>query len=91
VQQARAIPPGGYANLCAALRDADMRPQLGRIDKPTLVIGSTSDVSPLDKTSHWSAAIATAELHIIEDAGHLSNLDQPSAFTKKISDFVRQG
>ncbi|MDB5953259.1 MAG: 3-oxoadipate enol-lactonase [Massilia sp.] len=91
VQQARAIPPQGYANLCAALRDADMRVQLGRIDKPTLVIGSTADVSPLDKTSHWSGAIASAKLHIIEDAGHLSNLDQPSAFTKKISDFFRQG
>jgi 3-oxoadipate enol-lactonase len=91
VRQARAIPPQGYANLCAALRDADMRPQLGRIDKPTLVIGSTADVSPLDKTSHWSAAIAGAEFQVIEDAGHLSNLDQPIVFTKKISGFLRQG
>jgi 3-oxoadipate enol-lactonase len=91
LQQARAIPAQGYANLCAALRDADMRPALGRIDKPTMVIASTADVSPLDNTAHWSAAIATAELHIIEDAGHLSNLDQPAAFTKKIGEFFGQG
>jgi 3-oxoadipate enol-lactonase len=91
VSHARAIPVQGYVNLCAALRDADMRPELVRIDKPALVIASTADVTPLDKTIHWSSALANAQLHTIDNAGHLSNLDQPAAFTEKISAFFGQG
>jgi 3-oxoadipate enol-lactonase len=91
VSHARAIPVQGYVNLCAALRDADMRPELARIDTPALVIASTADVAPLDKMSHWSSAIASAQLHTIDNAGHLSNLDQPAEFTEKISAFFGQG
>jgi 3-oxoadipate enol-lactonase len=90
VQQAREIPPQGYANLCAALRDADMRNELNRIEKPTMVIGSSGDVTSPEQIRGLAGAIKNAELRMIEDAGHLSNVDQPAVFTRLIKEFFEQ-
>ena len=40
-----ATNPVGYANCCAAIRDMDLTPLLGRIKVPTLVISGDRDVS----------------------------------------------
>ena len=40
-----ATNPVGYAGCCAAIRDMDHRPLLGRIQAPTLVIGGDQDLS----------------------------------------------
>lgn len=73
--------PGGYAGCCAALRDADLTPDLGRIAAPTLVIGGALDVStPPDQAAALAAGIPGAQLTVLP-AAHLSNLEQPDAFT----------
>jgi 3-oxoadipate enol-lactonase len=85
VEQVRAAllagPAAGYAGCCAALRDADLTPQVGRIAAPTLVLGGEVDVSTTpDQVAVLAAAIPGARLAILP-AGHLSNLERPAAFT----------
>jgi 3-oxoadipate enol-lactonase len=75
-----ATSAGGYAGCCAALRDADLRGDVGRIAAPTLVIGGTLDVStPPEQTRALAAAIPGAR-HLELDAAHLSNVERPEAF-----------
>ncbi|MDO9607918.1 MAG: 3-oxoadipate enol-lactonase [Brevundimonas sp.] len=76
-----ATPAHGYIGCCAALRDADLSEAVAAINSPTLVIGGASDVStPPVQTQALADAIPGAR-HIVLDAAHLSNLEQPDAFT----------
>lgn len=76
-----ANPAHGYAGSCAALRDADLTPELGRIGAPTLVIAGELDVStPPAQAAALAQAIPGARL-VVVPAAHLSNLEQPAAFT----------
>jgi 3-oxoadipate enol-lactonase len=73
--------PRGYAGCCAALRDADFRAPVGGIASPTLVIGGALDVStPPADAEALARAIPGAGLTILNSA-HLSNIEQPEAFT----------
>ncbi len=83
-----ACSPVGYAGACAALRDADLTPAIAAISNPTLVIGGALDVStPPSSTQAIAAAIPGAR-HVVLDAAHLSNLEQPAAFTAALEDFL---
>lgn len=76
--------PEGYAGCCAVLRDTDFTGQLGAIALPTIVVGGTLDVpTPLSQAKELAQAIPGARLIALE-AGHLSNIEQPEAFTAAI-------
>ncbi len=81
--------PKGYAACCAALRDADTRPSLIKIPVPTLVIGSEKDPStPWEGNGSVLARdIPNAKAFRLQTA-HLSNLEQPRAFTTAVLDFL---
>jgi 3-oxoadipate enol-lactonase len=84
-----ATVPSGYAGCCAAIRDMDMRPYLSLIRTKTLVIGGTKDpATPPDHTHALSEAIPHANCVMLE-AAHLSNLEQPTAFTAALLDYLR--
>jgi 3-oxoadipate enol-lactonase len=56
---------------------------------PTLIICGREDmVTPFAQSESMHTEIAHSVLHIIEKAGHLSNLEQPKMFNKAIEDFV---
>jgi 3-oxoadipate enol-lactonase len=81
--------PQGYAACCAALRDADARISLSKISAPTLVIGGDEDPStPWEGNGAILARdIPNAKaLHL--QTAHLSNLEQPEAFTTAVLDFL---
>lgn len=83
-----ATPAQGYAGCCAALRDADLSPEVGRIAAPTLVIGGQDDVStPVAQARALAAAIAGARLAILP-AAHLSNIECPDAFTQALANHL---
>ncbi|WP_449253329.1 3-oxoadipate enol-lactonase [Brevundimonas naejangsanensis] len=83
-----ATPDQGYIGACAALRDADLTQAVGAIAVPTLVIGGRLDVStPPDQTEALADAIPGAR-HIVLDAAHLSNIEQPRAFTEAVATFL---
>lgn len=84
-----ATDPKGYAACCAALRDVDTRALLSKIFVPTLVIGGDKDPStPWEGNGSTLARdIPRAKAFHLQTA-HLSNLEQPQAFTSAVLDFL---
>jgi 3-oxoadipate enol-lactonase len=83
--------PAGYVQCCAAIRDADFRDALGAIATPTLVLSGTGDVATTHDDGRFLAArIADAQFASI-DAAHLSNYEQPAAFTAALLAFLDAG
>ena len=81
------VQPEGYAANCAAVRDADLRTLISRIQSRTLVIYGTYDPA-------ISVADAQFLIEQIPDAkgvelkcSHLSNVEQSEAFTRALSEF----
>ena len=71
-----------------ALR-ADSTDLLTGITCPTLVIVGEQDVlTPPDVARKYAAQIPNAQLVVIPQAGHLSNVEQPEAFIQAISSFL---
>ncbi len=73
-----------------ALRD-DATDLLAGITCPTLVIVGEQDVvTPPDIAREYVAQIPNAQLVVIPQAGHLSNMEQPEAFIEAIRGFLRE-
>jgi pimeloyl-ACP methyl ester carboxylesterase len=68
--------------------EMDTRTLLTTIDVATLVLWGDDDRrSPMHIAEQLSAAIPRAELVIIPNAGHLSNMEQPEAFNAHVRRF----
>jgi pimeloyl-ACP methyl ester carboxylesterase len=53
------------------------------------VIGGGADVAVPRQQSEWlHGEIDGSRLEIIEDAGHLSNVDRPEEFNRVVDDFL---
>jgi len=84
----RACSPTGYAGCCAALRDADLRANLHRIEAPALVIvGADDGATPPAAGRAIREHVAAAELLAL-DAAHLANVERPDAFTAGVLAFL---
>lgn len=71
-----------------ALR-ADSRPSLAAIAVPTLVlVGEEDEITPLAEAEALAAAIVGARLARIPEAGHLANLENPSAVNAAVLAFL---
>jgi len=94
VQSIRAVllgaDPQGYLRCCAALRDMDYRPLLGKIKVPTLVIGGDRDPStPWTENGEVLAKGIAGARSLVLPAAHLSNLARPHSFTTTLIEFVQ--
>ena len=69
-----------------ALRDrSDSTEILSEIEVPTLVIVGAEDiVTPPALSEAMAKALPEATLEVIPEAGHLSNMEQPAAFTAAV-------
>jgi 3-oxoadipate enol-lactonase len=83
----RATPVSGFIGCSGALAGFDFRPGLGKIACPTLVVVGTKDAM-LAGSREAQASIPGSRLVEIPDAGHLSNLDDPDAYTRALEDFL---
>jgi pimeloyl-ACP methyl ester carboxylesterase len=84
----RATPFKGFAGCAEALSNYDLRPGLPGISHPTLLIVGTKDAT-LAGIKQIKDAVPGASLVELDGAGHLSNLEQPTAFTRAIRDFIK--
>lgn len=83
-----ASDPQGYAGCCAAIRDMDQRPTANLITPPVLVIAGTHDPSTSVADGLWLAnTVQNGRLAEI-DAAHLSNVEQPDAFSHAVLAFL---
>jgi len=55
------------------------------------VVGAALDLAiPPVHSEALAAGLPNAELHIIANAGHLANLEQPEAFNACLLDFLKR-
>lgn len=85
-----ASPKDGYLACCEALKTLDQRALLPKITNPTLVIAGRHDpATTLAAGEFIRSQIPKASLTIL-DAAHISNVEQPHAFTDAVIGFVTQ-
>ena len=85
-----ATPVEGYLAACEALSTLDQRALLPDIKSPTLVIAGRQDMAtPLAAGEFIRSQIPGASLTIL-DAAHISNVEQPHAFTDAVVGFLTQ-
>jgi 3-oxoadipate enol-lactonase len=83
-----ACSPDGYAGCCEALRAADLREEVARIQAATLVVAGTRDTAtPPALAEFLRDRIPDARVLVLE-AAHLSNVEQPEAFNAAVIDFL---
>jgi 3-oxoadipate enol-lactonase/4-carboxymuconolactone decarboxylase len=82
VQMVRTTDPGCYIAACEALASFDIRPELGRIGVPTLVLAGAEDqVTPAADARVLVAGIPDARLALVPGTSHLAPVEQPTAVT----------
>ena len=80
-----ATPPAGYAACCEVVATTDLRPSLGAVGAPTLVIAGAEDPAvPLERAEELAQGIAGARLAVVEAAAHLANVERPDEVTALI-------
>lgn len=80
--------PEGYAANAIAIREMDQREAIGRIDLPTLVIAGRHDGSTPPELGRSIAQCIHGARYVELDAAHLSNWEQPGAFTVALMAFL---
>ncbi|MFF1281426.1 4-carboxymuconolactone decarboxylase [Streptomyces sp. NPDC058299] len=82
VQMVRTTDPGCYIAACEALAGFDVRPELGRVGVPTLVlVGADDRVTGPAEARTLVAGIPDARLAVVPGASHLVPVEQPAAVT----------
>ena len=88
-QMFTATNPAGYIACVEAIRDMDFRGSNPRITTPTLVIvGKQDPATPPSAGEAIAQQIKDAKL-VALDAAHISNVEQPKAFTEAVLNFLQ--
>jgi pimeloyl-ACP methyl ester carboxylesterase len=83
-----AFHPVGFRLMSRSSAEMDTRVLLSRIDVRTLLLWGEGDRrSPISIATELHAAIPAAELVVIPNAGHVSNMEQPDAFNAHVRRF----
>ena len=67
----------------------DLRSGAGTVTRPVLFIVGEKDGTTPAITRQMHQAVAGSQFVELPGAGHISNLDQPDAFTRAVSDFLK--
>ncbi len=68
--------------------DARIIESLPGISVPTLIVVGENDTPFLAGSDYMASKIPGAEKHVIPDAGHAANMDQPARFNEIVLDFL---
>ncbi|NYT44325.1 alpha/beta fold hydrolase [Alcaligenaceae bacterium] len=81
----------GFTQCCRALMKLGLTEQLPTIQAPTLVIAGRQDpTTTVVGAQIIAAGIPAARLEVIENAAHISNIEQPQIFGGLLLDFLAQ-
>jgi 3-oxoadipate enol-lactonase len=87
----RGTPVSGYAGCCHAIPKINLTQRLKEITCPSLVVVGEQDAgTPVEMAREIHAAMPGSELVIIPSASHLSNMEQPAAFTRALATFLNK-
>jgi pimeloyl-ACP methyl ester carboxylesterase len=83
-------PDGAAAALTAMAERDDQTSFISQIRSPTLIVCGRHDViTPLADSEFMHHEISGSQLVVIEEAGHVSNLEQPKQFNRALREFLR--
>jgi 3-oxoadipate enol-lactonase len=85
-----ATPVDGYIASCEALSTLDQRDLLPNIKAPTLIIAGRHDTSTTIADGEFMRSRIPGASMTILDAAHISNIEQPHAFTDAVIGFLTQ-
>lgn len=81
---------GGYADTCAAIRDADFTGSVSAIKVPVLAIGGDQDgATPPDLVRSTAEMIAGARFELLAPCGHIPCVEQPERMAELLTEFVQ--
>jgi 3-oxoadipate enol-lactonase len=81
--------PEVFRAACAALAELDLRPQLGQVKVPVLVlVGEHDEATPPPMSHELAAGLPQARLKIISGCAHVPQLQSPGMFLDAIGDFL---
>ena len=84
------VRPASFERELNIMVEADLSDLLPAIAVPTLLIWGRHDArSPLDVARQFEEGIPKATLVVVEDAGHMSNLERPEEVNDAVRDFCR--
>ncbi len=83
-----ATPAVGYGGCCAAIRDMDQREIIRAITTPVLLISGAHDPATTPAMMEMMRARIKGAAWVSLDAAHISNLEQPDAFTQALKEFL---
>jgi pimeloyl-ACP methyl ester carboxylesterase len=86
---AAGLGPDEFQRQSRALqRRPDQQKTLRKLKVPTLILAGAADtIMPLRRAEFLAGLIPAARLHVVENAGHLPQLEQPEAVSKVLTDF----
>jgi 3-oxoadipate enol-lactonase len=91
-ERLRRTQPKHFATACRALANLDLRPVLGKIRNPTLVVVGALDVTtPPALARELAAGIEGARLVEIPDCAHCPPIEKPEEFSRAAGDFLAGG
>jgi 3-oxoadipate enol-lactonase/4-carboxymuconolactone decarboxylase len=78
-----------YAQCCEAIAALDLRPDLGRIAAPTLVLAGAQDpATPPEHARAIALGIPGARVQVLDPAAHLATAEQPAAIAQALLDHL---
>lgn len=81
--------PEGYAICCEAIRDMDLRPVIGEIRTPTLILAGADDpATPVAMMEDIRSRIPDAEMIVVPRAAHLLNIERPDIVNAHLRAFL---
>lgn len=87
-----ATSPIGYEATARCLQSLDLKRHLKDLPHPTLFVTGDADLAaPVAVMQEMAELAPNSEFQTIENAAHLSNLEQPEAFERVITAFLNQG
>ena len=88
-EMVRNTPAQGYVGCSRAVQNINYMSRLAAIDKPVLLIAGAQDVAtPPDGMRAMQSVLGNAQYVELDPAAHLSNLEQPEAFTATVQKFL---
>lgn len=85
-----ATPAEGYAGCCAAIRDADLREAIGRIEAPTLIIAGSGDTAAPPADGRFLAQAISGARYVELQAAHMSIIEAAEPFTETVVNFFTE-
>ena len=82
--------PEVFRAACDALASLDLRPELGKVEVPVLVlVGEHDEATPPPMSHELAELLPQARLEIISGCAHVPQLQSPRLFLDAIGGFLR--